>query len=40
MQKQLPKVELRDLTIEDAEDRYLWCLDEMVEKAFMLTGCE
>ncbi|KZE69524.1 acetyltransferase [Fictibacillus phosphorivorans] len=29
---QLPKVQLRELNIEDAEDRYLWCLDEEVTK--------
>ncbi|MET3729396.1 RimJ/RimL family protein N-acetyltransferase [Fictibacillus halophilus] len=32
MQKALPKVKLRDLVIEDAEDRYAWCLDVEVTK--------
>jgi [ribosomal protein S5]-alanine N-acetyltransferase len=32
MQKVLPKVQLRDLVIEDAEDRYAWCLDVEVTK--------
>jgi RimJ/RimL family protein N-acetyltransferase len=29
---QLPKVQLRELTIDDAEDRYQWCLDREVTK--------
>lgn len=32
MQKVLPKVQLRDLVIEDVEDRYAWCLDVEVTK--------
>ncbi|MFD2445326.1 GNAT family N-acetyltransferase [Bacillus sp. CGMCC 1.16607] len=28
----LPKVMLRDLLLDDVEDRYLWCLDEEVTK--------
>ncbi|MDM5317362.1 GNAT family protein [Fictibacillus sp. b24] len=32
MQKQLPKVQLRELKIEDANDRYQWCLDQEVTK--------
>lgn len=30
--KQLPKVHIRELTIDDTEDRYKWCLDEEVTK--------
>jgi RimJ/RimL family protein N-acetyltransferase len=30
--KKLPKVRLRDLKMEDAEDRYNWCLDREVTK--------
>jgi RimJ/RimL family protein N-acetyltransferase len=29
---ELPKVQIRELTIEDAEDRYEWCLDKEVTK--------
>jgi hypothetical protein len=32
MEKTLPKVSLRELTMEDAEDRYRWCMDEEVTK--------
>lgn len=28
----LPKVEIRELTLEDVEDRYQWCLDKEVTK--------
>ncbi|MCA1054117.1 GNAT family N-acetyltransferase [Rossellomorea aquimaris] len=30
--KELPKVRLRELTLEDVEDRYQWCLDQEVTK--------
>ncbi|OIU71762.1 GNAT family N-acetyltransferase [Rossellomorea aquimaris] len=30
--EQLPLVKIRDLTLEDAEDRYQWCLDKEVTK--------
>ena len=26
----LPKVHLREVTIEDVEDRYQWCLDKAI----------
>lgn len=29
---ELPKVKIRELTIEDVEDRYQWCLDKAVTK--------
>lgn len=29
---ELPKVQLRELTVDDAEDRYQWCLDKEVTK--------
>ncbi|WP_226674833.1 GNAT family N-acetyltransferase [Mesobacillus jeotgali] len=29
---QLPKVQLRELTLDDTEDRYQWCLDKEVTK--------
>ncbi|MDR7071510.1 hypothetical protein J2X07_000485 [Fictibacillus barbaricus] len=32
MQNQQVKVRLRDLLIDDANDRYQWCLDEEVTK--------
>jgi [ribosomal protein S5]-alanine N-acetyltransferase len=32
MQKQLPLVRLRNLIIEDADDRFKWCMDEEVTK--------
>ncbi|MBY6037612.1 GNAT family N-acetyltransferase [Fictibacillus nanhaiensis] len=32
MENQLPNVRLRDLMLEDADDRYEWCLDEEVTK--------
>ena len=32
MKTQLPDVELRELILEDAEDRYSWCLDKEVTK--------
>ncbi|SFA71390.1 MULTISPECIES: hypothetical protein [unclassified Bacillus (in: firmicutes)] len=28
----LPEIRLRELTLEDIEDRYLWCLDYEVTK--------
>lgn len=31
---ELPKVYLRELTFNDVEDRYQWCLDQEVIKAF------
>jgi hypothetical protein len=30
--KKLPKVILRELTLDDVEDRYQWCLDKEVTK--------
>jgi len=38
LETEYPKVRLRELTLNDVEERYLWCLDEEVTKHLNMPG--